>query len=110
MTGIVACARLLIFITLYELAMGVKINLAISYTLKSVVILLTLMILILAIVMSVVVTGYADTVNNINYSSSIAYGPVLMLIFAIAVICVPSIKSNKELAEFSNCSQTYGNQ
>lgn len=110
MTGIVACALLLIFITLYELAMGVKINLAISYTLKSVVILLTLMILILAIVMSVVVTGYADTVNNINYSSSIAYGPVLMLIFAIAVICVPSIKSKKELSEFSNYSQTYGNR
>ena len=107
MTGIVACALLLIFITLYELAMGVKINLAISYTLKSVVILLTLMILILAIVMSVVVTSYADTVYNINYSSSIAYGPVLMFIFAIAVICVPPIKSKKELSEFSNCSQPY---
>ena len=97
MVVIVLCALLLIIQTLYELAMGKRIDLAFSYTVKSVAIVLAIVILVLTIVTIAVVNNNAEIVDSIRYKASIAYGPIVMLIFAVATICVPPAISKRKL-------------
>ncbi len=97
MIGIVFCALLLIIYALYEFAIGIRINLAISYIVKTIAILLAIAILVLTIVTSVIVNNNSEIVDLIIYETTIAYGPILTLIFAVAAVCVPPAISKKKL-------------
>lgn len=89
-----ACALILIWQNLHELATGKRLHLSISLSAKIVAIVMITTVLTLAIVMSFIVTNNANVVDAI-YKSKIAYGPILMLICAITAICIPPAEPKK---------------
>lgn len=95
------CALLLIWKNVYELATGRRISAAMSIPVKILAILMAIIVLALVIVMSLIVTNNAENipytafeVKNI-YKAAVAYGPILMLVSAIGMACVPSAISKR---------------
>lgn len=83
-----ACALVVIWQNLHELATGKRLHISIALTAKIVAIVMAVAITALAIVMSSIVTHNAGIVDVI-YKSKISYGPILMLICAITMVCIP---------------------
>ena len=82
------CSVALIWKNLYELATGERLSSGISIPTK------VLAIVMSVVVLAVIITACAIVKNNagfidIVYKARIAYGPILMLVSAVAVTCVP---------------------
>ncbi len=92
----VLCALFTIWQNMFEPATGKKIHTAVSLSIKILSVISAATILALAIVMSVIVSNNADVIGII-YKSKISFGPILMMIFSIAVLCTPSAKQIKEI-------------
>jgi len=93
---LVLCALVIIWQNLYELATGKRLNLSIPISAKVIAIIMAAVILTLAMVISVVVTENADYISGIIYKAQISYAPILMLISAVAVTCIPPAISKKD--------------
>jgi hypothetical protein len=74
----------------YELIARRKSAYAVTTLSKTFAIIVALAILGLLIAMTIIVNHNADTAS-IEYSTSLAYGPILMVASAIALACVPPV-------------------
>ena len=82
------CSVALIWKNLYELATGKRLSSGISISAKAIAIIMSALILALIIV-SCVMVNYNVKPIDIIYKARIAYGPILMMISAVAMTCVP---------------------
>ncbi len=92
----VLCALFTLWQNAFEPATGRKVHTAISLSVKILSVIAALTVLALAIVMSVLVTANAETLD-ILYKSKISFGPILMTVFAVAVLSTPRAKQIKDI-------------
>ncbi len=90
-----ASACVVIWQYLAEIATGKRARKAITATAKVVAIIMTVIAIALLVVTLLVVNNNAEVIK-VSYETKIAYGPILMLIFAIGMACVPSVKIKGE--------------
>ncbi len=88
-------ALMIIWKELYELALGKKLCSAISLSARTVSIIMALAAVVMASVMSFIVTNNADALG-IVYRSRISYGPILALIFGLAGMGVTVFETRKK--------------
>lgn len=91
------CAVVFIWKNLYELATGERLSSGISLFAKILGVAMSVIVLALIIAACVIVKFNVDFID-IVYKVRIAYGPILMLISAIALTCIPDAlrKNNKK--------------
>ena len=90
-----ACACILIWQYGLEIATGKRACKAVAITAKVIAIMMAFIALVLTIVTIVVINNNAKEIG-VSYTAQISAGPILMLLFAIAVACVPSVKIKGE--------------
>lgn len=87
------CALIMLWKNLYEFAIGARISSAVSIFAKVFSIIMSVFILVLLVVACHIVK-YNVHMLDIVYKVRVAYGPILMLISAVAVSCVPDVRKN----------------
>lgn len=89
------CALVIIWKEMYEFATGNSGLPSIKTIAKIISIVMSVWVIVLAIVMSVIVTHNAGKLD-VSYRSWISYGPILALVSAVVGICIPTSKKKKE--------------
>jgi len=91
---VILCAVLIIWKNIQEFATGKRLPSFVSVLTKLFAFLMVLTVVAEIIAMCIFVNYNAKTVDII-YKSSIAYGPILMSIFAVILACIPSAESKR---------------